>query len=255
MSTPHLSLVEIEEGELIRVGAPPRSEFVDWRYGDTLAGTRREPGFWTRLLSGLPAPPVGGYDPYRGFEGAVRSEPWLASPFLESASTLTYLFSQVPFAPACPACRGPLALKPWEFQDVRLLAVVDGPGVLTCCGLCGTEVTLDLREVRPTLRLGLGLVIPAEALRAIAGVVARGLDVAGGPHALLSALTGAGTPLGDLTLPEKAGLIISLDELAEMEALEAEWREAEEMAAIMDGELSDVPGFRTFREGLADEGA
>jgi len=251
-STPHLSLVEIKAGELVRVGEPPRSEFVDWRYGEALSEARKGPGFWARLLARLPAPPVGGYDPYRGFEGAVRSEPWLASPFLESASALTYLYSQVPFAPACPACHGPLALRPWEFQDVQILAVGGGLGVLTRCALCETEVTLDLGEARPGLRLGLSLVTPAETLRVIASVVAKGLDTAGGPHALLEFLAKTSTTVGALTLPEKAGLIVSLDEIADMEALEGEWRQAEEMAAIMDGELSEVEGFQAFREELSD---
>jgi hypothetical protein len=48
-------------------------------------------------------------------------------------------------------------------------------------------------------------------------------------------------------------LIISLDELAEVAALEAEWRLAEEMAVIMDGELTRIPGFEAFRRQVMDE--
>jgi hypothetical protein len=40
---------------------------------------------------------------------------------------------------------------------------------------------------------------------------------------------------------------ISLDEQTEAEALEAEWRVAEELAGIVDDELTEVPGFDTFR--------
>jgi hypothetical protein len=50
-----------------------------------------------------------------------------------------------------------------------------------------------------------------------------------------------------LDLPSRAGLLIALDEAAEIEALEAEWQMAEELAAISDGELSEVPGFDAFR--------
>ena len=46
----------------------------------------------------------------------------------------------------------------------------------------------------------------------------------------------------------RAGLLIALDELAEADALEAEWRNAEELAAISDGELTSVPGFQEFRQ-------
>jgi hypothetical protein len=49
-------------------------------------------------------------------------------------------------------------------------------------------------------------------------------------------------------------LLIALDERAEAEALEAEWREAEELAAIIDGELSRVPGFDAFRKEILEDG-
>lgn len=253
-STAHLSLVELGEGSLIRVGRPQRPEFVDWRYGPTLGEPGHIPSFWARLIAKLPSPPVGGYDPYRGFEGAMRSTPWVASPFQESASPLTYLFSQVPLAPVCPSCKGPLALKPWDFQRIEFRSIDGLPRILASCGLCQTEVISELAEARPTLRMGLSLVTPLGGLRAIALAAAEGLDAVGGPPGFLETLTASRFLLGDLDLHGRAGLIISLDEMAEVEALEAEWREAEEMASIMDGELSDVPGFKTFRSRILDEG-
>ena len=253
-STAHLSLVEVGEGTLIRVGHPPRPEFVDWRYGPTLGEPGPKPSFWARLIAKLPSPPVGGYDPYKGFEGAVRSTPWVASPFLESASSLTYFFSQVPLASVCPACEGPLAVKPWDFQRVEFRSVHRIPGLLASCGLCQTEVISDLADARPALRMGLSLVTPPAGLRAIASSAAEGLGALGGPLGFLETLSSSRILLGDLDLPARVGLIISLDEMAEVEALEAEWREAEEMASIMDGELSDVSGFDTFRRQILDEG-
>ena len=53
--------------------------------------------------------------------------------------------------------------------------------------------------------------------------------------------------------PVRTGLIMSLDDLAELDALEAEWRTAEEMAAIMDGELTRVDGFDAFLDTLGLE--
>jgi len=95
--------------------------------------------------------------------------------------------------------------------------------------------------------MGLGLVTPGDQLRAVAARSAGELDAAGGPLGFLRNLSKARLTLGDLDEPSRSGLIISLDEMAEMEALEAEWRRAEEMAAIMDGELSQVPGFDEFK--------
>ena len=41
--------------------------------------------------------------------------------------------------------------------------------------------------------------------------------------------------------------------MAETEALEAEWKEAEELASMMDGELTEVPGFEAFRRDVLDQ--
>jgi hypothetical protein len=246
-STEHLVLVEVKEGELIRVGTPPRLEFTDWRYGPRSELAGRQTRFWARLLSRLPSPPVGGYDPYRGFEGAIRSEPWFASPFLDHASPLTYLFSQVPLVPECPSCAGPLAINPWNFQALGIIAGTAIPRLLASCALCEAEVTVSLTDARPALRIGLGLVTPPDSVRRVAARVASELEILGGALSFLSEISSASANIGDLDLPSRTGLIMSLDELAEMEALEAEWRRAEEMAAIMDGELSEIPGFDAFR--------
>jgi hypothetical protein len=69
----------------------------------------------------------------------------------------------------------------------------------------------------------------------------------------LGALATARLSVGQLDTLSMASLIISLDELAEMEALESEWKEAEEMAAIMDGELTEIPGFDEFRREILDQ--
>lgn len=254
-SSSHLSLVRVGKGELIRVGAPPRPEFLDWRYGSTLAKAQKRPSFWRRILGGLPPPPVGGYDPYKGLEGsATLGSEWFASPFLDQASVLTYLFSQVPLAPRCPSCSSPLALFPWHFQDIEFLSDREVPSVLVPCALCDQEVSVDLRTARPTLRLGLGLVTGSSTLTEVVPGVAAELDRMGGAQAFLRHLTSSRSTVGTLSLPEKAGLIVSLDEVAEMEALEAEWRAAEEMALIMDGELSDVAGFESFRREVLGPG-
>jgi len=147
-----------------------------------------------------------------------------------------------------------LALKPWDFQKIEFRSIRRLPGLLVTCGLCQTEVISELGDARPALRMGLSLVTPPEGLQPMASGAARGLDALGGPREFLETLSSSRVSLGNLDLSARAGLIISLDEIAEMEALEVEWREAEEMASIMDGELSDVPGFRSFRQELLDEG-
>jgi hypothetical protein len=253
LQTPNLSLVEVKAGELIRVGAPPRTEFVDWRYGPRLSPPDPRPGFWARLLARLPEPPPEGYDPYRGIYGVVDQAPWLASPFLHAASSLSYLFSQLPLAPTCPSCSRPLALRPWDFQKVTLMAEARGEALLAPCALCGRNVAISLREARPVLRLGLGLVTPPTLLRSVSHDAASELDESGGPRGFLAALSGERPSIGELGIETRAGLLIALDEGAEAEALEAEWRDAEELAAIQDGELTQIPGFDAFRRAILED--
>jgi len=243
-----LTLSRVDGGELVRVGRPPPVDYAGWRYGEDLPlPPPRRANFWRRLLSSLPPPPLEGYDPY-GFGRVAESGRWMASPFLESASSLTAAFTVVPFAAACPSCGGPMPLNPWEFQSVRLARTGDGNVVLAPCAACLREVPLPLREARPALRLGLGILCSGAGARTLARPVARGVVQVGGADAFLLALARESTELGTLDSGERVGLAMVLDEVAEREALELEWREAEEIAAIMDGELTEVPGFQEFRQ-------
>jgi hypothetical protein len=204
-------------------------------------------GFLARILSRLPPPPPEGYDPYRRIFTHFQETPWLASPFLDVASPLTYLFSQLPLAPECPACQRPLAIQPWEFQDLRITGTPGSETIFTRCGFCREEVEVPLREGRPTLRLALGLVAPRSILERSASAAASLLEEAGDLRRFLAILTEEAGSLGGMSGVFRAGLLIALDESAEADALEEEWRRAEEVAAIYDGELSEVRGFEEFR--------
>lgn len=259
LSGRELALAAVDGGELVRVGRAPRPELAGWRYGNDLPPPRRpRRGFLRRLLEGLPPPPVEGYDPY-GFGRVGPPARWFASPFLDAASALTAAFTAVPFAPACPSCREPLPLLPWEFQSIRL-EVDSGTGegrgsppVRVRCGGCGTEVLVPLREARPALRLGLAVVNRGGVHRTRARPAARRLDGIGGP-AFLEWMARERLPVGSLGPGLRVALGMVLDDAAEVEALEREWRDAEELAAIADGELTEVPGFEAFRQRVLEEG-
>ncbi len=250
METENLALVRVGPGELIRVGRSPRIEFAGWRYGGR--AWRRPRSFWARVLGGLPPPPVGGYDPYglQGMGGMGEPghlEDWTASPFVERAQALTTVFASVPLAPRCPGCGRPLALAPWEFQNIRFRRSHRELVVTARCALCGEAVAADLPEVRPGLRLGLSVTTSPEEERRWAEAAAGVLDEVGGGVGLVSELARAETSLGELDPRDRLAVWIALDEAAEAEALEREWREAEEITSIMDGELTEVPGFERFR--------
>jgi hypothetical protein len=98
------------------------------------------------------------------------------------------------------------------------------------------------------------MVMPPRTLRLASEGGARALESSGGSHGFLAALARRESALGEMSSEARAGLLIALDELAEAEALEAEWREAEELAAISDGELTQVPGFQEFRRRVLENG-
>jgi len=50
------------------------------------------------------------------------------------------------------------------------------PTLSTLCAFCRTEVTLDLREGRPTLRVALGIVTPVDRLRTVSAGASREME-------------------------------------------------------------------------------
>ncbi|HUG39750.1 MAG TPA: hypothetical protein VMM12_04660 [Longimicrobiales bacterium] len=250
LRTEHLDLVRVAGGEIIRVGRAPRPELADWRYGDALPpAAARGFGAWLRrLLGGLPSAPHG----YDTSEIGTLSYPfestrWFASPFIEDAPALTALFGHVPLAPACPSCGRALALAPWAFQGVRVVLDRGDPALAATCAGCGAASMVALHDARPALRLGLFLVNrrlrTADVVRPAAAAVGR----ADGPDGFLRRLAREDTALGEAGPPDRLALQIALDELAEAELLESEWSEAEELAAIVDGQLTQPAGFRALK--------
>jgi hypothetical protein len=73
------------------------------------------------------------------------------------------------------------------------------------------------------------------------------IDRGGGPEEYIRSLARRDLQFAALSPRHRLALWLALDEASEAEALEAEWRRGEELAAIVDGELTEVPGFAEFR--------
>jgi hypothetical protein len=140
-----------------------------------------------------------------------------------------------------------MPLHPWDFQTVAFQRVERQVTAMARCALCSSVVPLPMKSARPALRLGLSIVSPGDTVRRHAEDAAREIDSVGGSGTLLDRLAREGAALGELSTLQIIALGIALDEEAEVEALESSWRSAEEIAAIMDGELTEIPGFETFR--------
>jgi hypothetical protein len=250
LRTPNLDLVEAAGRQLIRVGRAPRPELAGWRYADVLPSVRLGGllAWLRRLVLGLPSFAFG----YNAGHGAglfetVSSEHWFASPFLDDAPTLTAAFLHVPLTERCPACGGSMAVAPWQFQSIRLIDDDGGASIVAECGLCGEASSVPATAVRPALRLGLGIVNRRLTEPTLVEDAAVRLDRADGPAGLVDALAREQPTLGEIAATDRLALGMALDEQSEAELLEAEWRNAEELAAIVDGELTHVEGFDEFR--------
>lgn len=250
LRTDHLDLVAVGARQLLRVGRAPRPELAGWRYG-----TRLPPvvapgvGAWLRrLVLGMPSSAFGynaGYG--AGLFESASSEHWFASPFIDDASTLTAAFLHIPLTRACPSCGAPLAVAPWGFQAIRLTADAGAPAVVTTCALCEVDVAVRATEARPALRLGLSIVNRRLVERPLVQGAARRLDRLDGPEGLLHRLAGEDVALGEMPPADRLALGMALDEQSEADLLEGEWREAEELARIVDGQLTEVEGFEELR--------
>jgi hypothetical protein len=250
----HLSLLQTSAGQLIRVGHPPRAELAGWRYSDLLDSFVRPRGLLARLLD-LPVRPAGG-NIGSDYHGGVATVPlaWTASPFLEDSGILTVLFSAVPLVARCPAGRHPLLIAPHAFANVRLTRDAGRAVTATECAVCATEVAVPLAAARPALRLGLAIVSRSHRAATNVGRAVLPVDRAGGPEPYIDTLAARDRTLGMLSPRQRLALWLSLDECSEIEVLEAQWRRAEELAAIIDGELTDVPGFVEFRRRVTGPG-
>ena len=254
LASVHLGLYRLADAEVIRVGAPSLAEWRSWRYGTGLDAFRPRRGILERTLGALPPAPLEGYDPYgltgpmSGVGGKHRPAEWLTSPFVAQARGLTAAFTSVPLARECPYCGGSMPICPWDFERISFHLNSDVLGVEAECAACRVRVPIALTDVRPALRMGLAILDSDQAARTVGAEAGTELERVGGARVFLAGLGRLRACLGELDRIDRVGLGVALDMEAEAEALDREWREAEELAQIIDGELTDVPGFRKFRD-------
>lgn len=228
--TPALSFFAAGPLQIIRIGKSEDFQEAPWRYGHLPGRRRRRP---RALDTYLRRRRLGDL----AWKGS-RSCPGCGYEFTELSfwdRKILILTPEIPDEPngsgegamsltrRCPRCRdaheGGLHLIGVEadFAVARIMAYERPSG-------CGED------RVRAALRV---------------------IEDAGGPAALVRLLTRHGRPLGDLPAVGSMALEILGDAakeraLLKLEAasLEARWREEEELAALVDGELTPIPGLR-----------
>lgn len=239
-ATDQVALIRWQRCDLVRVGKPPRVELATWRYGERLRNRQRErmkvvvPLTVVAVGLGVAANVAAG----GGFGVVVwnihRVADWMYLRLIGRRRT------GVAELPICAHCGRLMELRARHVQHARLVAErhTDLTVVVSCphcrregAQLSGTDAVLVLRQGLTYLNL-------ARGGRRRAEDAAREVDRAGGPDELVRDISARATTLRALRPERGLALEMAVDERAEVEALERDWREAEELADIADGTLS-----------------
>ena len=255
--TDNISLLRHGPLEIVRVGRAALGEEAWWRYGRELASRRRswqKLGFVGTLAAG--ALTVGGW----ATGGVTFVGAWLimghgSGTVRDAARWLRFGSTAWQGEQRCERCGA--ALRRIPFRDRSTLALFPGSteGELELaarCHRCGTyrDGGLHLKgpEAERTLRRVLAYHHFAGASERRVMSATRLIQEAGSPRDLTRIVVKDGRRLGDLQRTGGIALEIATNEaneqhLLELELaeLEAHWKREEELASIIDGELTPLP--------------
>ncbi len=252
--TDHIALFRIAEIEVVRVGRAKLAEEAWWRYGQELMRRRSR----YRVVHALEWAAVIGFS-------SITTVGWM---MIGGGDPLNDLIRWRKFgntawrgARACRRCGTPIE----QLSFKRSTHLVLGPS--------DAQLTLELRCKRCGLRNADGgfEFAGVEAERMLRRVLAyhnfkgasersvkdavRVIDEVGSPHWLIRRLSRQGYRVGNDKMKQASfALEIAVNDEAErqlleleMAELEARWREEEELAAIVDGELTEMPLLERIR--------
>ncbi len=268
--TEHIALLRAEDLEIVRVGKAQLREEAWWRYGREILRRRDRSKKLHYVQIGLMVVAQGALAFAGGFAGigGMYGHNYLS----DIDRWRRYGRTAWKGALVCPACGD--VLDRLRFREAKQLQVVTGPdddmALRMKCRVCGsrhseeggyyfTGVSADhvLRRVLAYRNYAGGKEKHVKEATSY-------IEEAGSPTALARQLAHNGFQLKESSRRKNPMLSLALEiavnddterrmlEL-ELEALEARWREEEEIAAISDGELTPIPKLNEFltRVGLA----
>ena len=242
-ATAQVALLRWQRYDLVRVGQPPRVELAPWRYGERLRARQRERA---KVVIPLTLAAVGlGIAANVAAGGSLGVFAWN----LHSLADWTYLKivgnRRVTFVepPICERCGTVMQLRAKHVQHARLVADTKADlAVLLSCPRCHQEgAMLSGQDAAQVLRPGLAYLNVRRSSRRRAEEAARVVDQSGGPDRLIQDIARRELTLRSLRAERQLALEMAVDEQAEVQELERQWREAEEIAEIADGTLSSSP--------------
>ena len=239
-ATDHVALIRWQRYDFVRVGKPLRVELATWRYGERLRTRQRER---MKVVIPLTALAVGlGIVANVAAGGGLGVFVWNLHRLVDQAYIGIVGNRKVLLAepPICAHCGSLLQLRARHVQHARVDpdAHAEVADVLSCpqCRREGAQLTgVDAVQV---LRQGLTYLNVTRSGRRRAEDAARVVDQVGGPDRLLRDVARRELTLRSLRPERRLALEMAVDERAEVEELERQWREAEEIAEIADGTLS-----------------
>ena len=161
--------------------------------------------------------------------------------------------------PICAHCGTLLDLRAKHVQHARVVPEARADvAVVVSCPHCHHEAALLTgNDAQVVLRQGLSYLNTTRAGRRRAEEAAQVVDQAGGPDRLIRDVARRELTLRSLRPERRLALEMAVDEQAEVQELEREWRDAEELADIADGTLSAdariEEELRRLKKGGADQ--
>jgi len=238
-STEQVALIRWEQYDLVRVGKPLRVELATWRYGERLRNRQRErmkvvvPLTVAAIGLGIAANVAAGggfgvivWNIHRAVDGMYL---WIVG------RRKVTLVEQ----PICAHCGSLMELRARHVQHARVVPDRHADmAVVLSCPHCKTEgAQLTGSEAVQVLRQGLTYLNIRRGGRRRAEDAAREVDQVGGADQLVRDIARRELTLNSLRPERGLALEMAVDERAEVEELERQWREAEEIADIADGTL------------------
>ena len=239
-STDQVALIRWQQYSFVRVGKPPRVELATWRYGERLRNRQRDR---LKVVVPLTVAAIGlGIAANVAAGGGFGVIIWNIHRIADGIYLRIVGGRKVNLveSPICARCGTVMELRARHVQHARVVpdSHADMAVVLSCprCRQEGAQLTgADAVQV---LRQGLTYLNLSRGGRRKAEDAAREVDVVGGPDQLVRDIARRELTLRTLRPERGLALEMAVDERAEVQELERQWREAEEIADIADGTLS-----------------
>lgn len=239
-ATEQVALIRWQTYDLVRVGKPRRVEFATWRYGERLKARRREQ---LKFVVPVTVAAVGLAVAVNVAAGGslgvfVWNMPNIARTIYTGIVGRRRVNLLEP--PICERCGHVLHLQARHVAYARVVGQAQSDvALILSCPACRAEGAMLMgRDAQAALRQGLTYLAFARGSRQRVEDAARLVETAGGPDQLIRDVARRELTLRSLAVERRLALEMAVDERAEVEELERQWKEAEEIAEIADGMLS-----------------